>query len=466
MMLRLKNFEKGWIMSANAFANAQKQLELAAKILLAHTKNAQEKQKLTQKLETLKNPNRILDVMLPVTMDDGSIRIFHGFRVQYNNNLGPYKGGIRYHQDVTLDEVKALAFWMTIKCAVAQIPYGGGKGGVIVDPKELSERELERLSRAYARAIADNIGAYKDVPAPDVNTNAAIMEWMTDELRIMNDELRIKVKENELRATFTGKPLNKGGSVGREEATGKGGIYVLKAALSRLSSKFRPKADPPLADKVQSSKLTVAVQGFGNVGFNMAKFLHEQGFKVVAVSDSKGGIYVPEGLNPELTLQCKQKNGPPAGGLVGCYCVGTVCDLKKGKTISNPELLELPVDILVPAALENQITARNAGRIGAKLILEMANGPITPDADAILFKRGIGVIPDVLANSGGVTVSYFEWYQNLKNLHWSKEQVNKKLKKYMDKAFDGVWKTREKYKTDMRTAAFLFALEKIIKKVS
>ena len=215
-----------------------------------------------------------------------------------------------------------------------------------------------------------------------------------------------------------------------------------------------------------NAPLTVAVQGFGNVGFNMAKFLHEQGFKVVAVSDSKGGIYVPEGLNPELTLQCKQKNGPPAGGLVGCYCVGTVCDLKKGKTISNPELLELPVDILVPAALENQITARNAGRIGAKLILEMANGPITPDADAILFKRGIGVIPDVLANSGGVTVSYFEWYQNLKNLHWSKEQVNKKLKKYMDKAFDGVWKTREKYKTDMRTAAFLFALEKIIKKVS
>ncbi|KKS51094.1 MAG: Glutamate dehydrogenase [Candidatus Gottesmanbacteria bacterium GW2011_GWA1_42_26] len=435
MMLRLKNFEKGWIMSANAFANAQKQLELAAKILLAHTKNAQEKQKLTQKLETLKNPNRILDVMLPVTMDDGSIRIFHGFRVQYNNNLGPYKGGIRYHQDVTLDEVKALAFWMTIKCAVAQIPYGGGKGGVIVDPKELSERELERLSRAYARAIADNIGAYKDVPAPDVNTNAAIMEWMTDELRIMNDELRIKVKENELRATFTGKPLNKGGSEGREEATGKGGLFVLLAALVKLGSSGQGLGSSNKNLNARrytlNAPLTVAVQGFGNVGFNMAKFLHEQGFKVVAVSDSKGGIYVPEGLNPELTLQCKQKNGPP-----------------------------------VPAALENQITARNAGRIGAKLILEMANGPITPDADAILFKRGIGVIPDVLANSGGVTVSYFEWYQNLKNLHWSKEQVNKKLKKYMDKAFDGVWKTREKYKTDMRTAAFLFALEKIIKKVS
>ena len=470
MMLRLKNFEKGWIMSANAFANAQKQLELAAKILLAHTKNAQEKQKLTQKLETLKNPNRILDVTLPVTMDDGSTKIFHGFRVQYNNNLGPYKGGIRYHQDVTLDEVKALAFWMTIKCAVAQIPYGGGKGGVIVDPKELSERELERLSRAYARAIADNIGAYKDVPAPDVNTNAAIMEWMTDELRIMNDELRIKVKENELRATFTGKPLNKGGSEGREEATGKGGLFVLLAALVKLGSSGQGLGSSNKNLNARrytlNAPLTVAVQGFGNVGFNMAKFLHEQGFKVVAVSDSKGGIYVPEGLNPELTLQCKQKNGPPAGGLVGCYCVGTVCDLKKGKTISNPELLELPVDILVPAALENQITARNAGRIGAKLILEMANGPITPDADAILFKRGIGVIPDVLANSGGVTVSYFEWYQNLKNLHWSKEQVNKKLKKYMDKAFDGVWKTREKYKTDMRTAAFLFALEKIIKKVS
>lgn len=413
----------------NPFETAMSQLAKAAKIL----KNASPK-----KLAILRQPQRILNVTIPIVMDDGTQKIFQGYRVQHNNARGPYKGGIRYHPNVSMDEVKALAFWMAMKCAVADLPLGGGKGGIIVDPKTLSQKELERLSRGYARAIADCIGPDKDVPAPDVNTNGIIMGWMLDEyLKTVNSKKK-------LRATFTGKAIKDGGSEGREEATGLGGLYVLQSILKKLKL---------------SSKLTVAVQGFGNVGYNIAKFLDNNGFRVVAVSDSKGGIYVPEGINPALTLECKKKNGY----LAGCYCSGSVCDLKKGKYITNDALLELPVDIIVPSALENVLTAQNAGKIKAKVVLEMANGPTTSDADTILYKRGIPVIPDILSNSGGVSVSAFEWEQNLKGQHWTKKQVNDKLKKKMNLAASSVWDASVKYKTDLRTAAFVVALERILK---
>jgi len=398
---------------------------------------------LKQKLEILKEPQRIINVTIPVKMDDGIVRIFQGYRVQHNDARGPYKGGIRFHPQVSMDEVKALAFWMAMKCAVADLPLGGGKGGVIVNPKELSAGELERLSRGYARAIADCIGPDKDVPAPDVNTTGQIMGWMVDEL-IKIRGVKNKRDKEKLSSTFTGKLIKDGGSEGREEATGLGGLFVLQTVLTKLGKK---------------GKLTAAVQGFGNVGFNVAKFLDEVGFKVIAVSDSKGAIFVPGGINPKLTLECKRKNGY----LAGCYCSGSVCDLTKGKQISNEALLELDVDVLVPAALESVITKENATRIKAKVILEMANGPTTPEADTILYKRGISVIPDILANSGGVTVSCFEWEQNLKGQHWTKDQVNKKLKEKMQKETNAVWETSKKLKTDLRTSAFVVATNRILK---
>ena len=417
-------------MTINPFESAMSQLARAA---------AKFSKKDAAKLLTLlSQPQRIVNVTIPVTMDNGHLKIFQGYRVQFNNARGPFKGGIRYHPQVSLDEVKALSFWMAVKCAVADLPLGGGKGGIIVDPKTLSAGELERLSRGYARAIADVIGPDRDVPAPDVNTNGVIMGWMLDEFM-----KAVKGKDKKLRSTFTGKLIKDGGSEGREEATGLGGLYVLQAILKHL--------------KLQG-RLTAAVQGFGNVGYNMAKFLAEAGFTVVAVSDSRGGIYVPEGLSPTLTLQCKKKNGY----LAGCYCSGSVCDLKKGKTITNRELLELPVDILVPAALENVLTRENAPKVKAKVILEMANGPTAPEADTILYKRGIPVVPDVLSNSGGVTVSAFEWEQNLKGAHWTKEAVNRKLKAKMEKEAGNVWLASKKYKTDLRTAAFIVALQRIL----
>ena len=398
-------------------------------------------------LKLLSEPQRIVDVNFPVRMDDRRMRSFRGYRVQYNNWRGPYKGGIRFHPNVDLNEVKALAFWMMIKCAVVDIPFGGGKGGVVVDPKRLSEGELERLSRGYIRAIADVVGPQLDVPAPDVNTNSKIMGWMTDEyVRIQNSKFKIQ-NEKQLRATFTGKSIKDGGSQGREEATGLGGVTVLTTVLSKLNDKFQ----------MTNDKLTVAVQGFGNVGYNVIKFLVEQGFKVVAVSDSRGGIHVPGGINPELTLECKKKNGY----LAGCYCSGSVCDLSKGRPITQDALLELPVDILVPAALENVITKENASKIKAKIILEMANGPTTPEADEILRKKNITVIPDVLANSGGVLVSSFEWEQNMKEERWSKEDVNKKLKNKMEAATEAVWKASQRLKTTFRAAAFSVALERL-----
>lgn len=445
-------------------------------------------------LEIISVPERIFQVFFPVKMDSGEVRIFEGYRVQYSSARGPYKGGIRFHPQVDLEEVKTLAFLMVVKCAVVDLPFGGGKGGVNVDPKTLSKGELERLSRGYIRAIADVIGPYKDVPAPDVNTNAKIMGWMTEAYatEVKSQKLKVKIKDSEILATFTGKPIGMGGSEGREEATGRGGVYVLLATLAKLqrAENRRQKTDSGKTEKTESDlpssvqsavchlssvnrPLTVAVQGFGNVGFNFAKFLHEAGFKVVALSDSKGAIILgryhdlnqwikEEGFNPELVMKCKKEKGTVAG----CFCVGSVCDLRYGKVVSQEELLELPVDILVPAALENVITKDNALQIRAKIILEMANGPVTAEAEEILAKRKIVVIPDILANSGGVTVSYFEWKQNLLNKHWTEDEVNKKLKEKMEKALGEVWDMGEKYGVDLRTAAYILALERIAKSYS
>lgn len=388
-------------------------------------------------LARLMQPDRTITVSLPLRMDNGSVRTFEGYRVQHNNIIGPYKGGLRYHPNVSMDEVRALAFWMSMKCAVVDIPFGGGKGGITVNPKELSENELKQLSQLFITRLATAIGPTIDVPAPDVNTNPTIMSWMVDAYA--------KVVGKKMLAVITGKPLDKGGSQGRTEATGLGGSYVLLAMLQKL--KKNPKG------------MTVAVQGFGNVGYYVASFLEKAGMKVVAVSDSKEGIYVADGLNPTLTLECKQKKGM----LSGCYCVGSVCDLRKGRKITNEQLLELPVDILIPAALENVITGKNAENIKAKIILEMANGPITDDADVILTKKHTVVIPDILANSGGVATSYYEWYQNMHRQKWSKEKVFAKLEKQLIRVTNEVWDVGKKYKTTLRDSAYIVALQRIAK---
>jgi len=446
----------------NPFENALRQLKKAGEILRKNSSN-KEKKEIDELLLRLHYPEKIIQVFFPVKMDNGEIKIFEGYRVQYTSIKGPYKGGIRFHSQVSMDEVKALSFWMGIKCAVSNLPLGGGKGGVIVDPKKLSEGELERLSKEYIKAIFPDIGAYRDIPAPDVNTNPKIMSWMVDEyIKAQNNVKSSKLKMNEMMATFTGKPLDRGGSEGRTEATGRGGVYILQALLLKLNSKFKANKD-----------LTVAVQGFGNVGYFVAKILAESGFKVVAVSDSRGGITTlkkpnfkqheeVEGIDIEKTLKCKKEKGSVAG----CYCLGSICDIKnrdKFKEITNEELLELPVDILIPSALENQITKENANKIKAKIILEMANGPTTPEADELLYKKGIIVIPDVLANSGGVTVSFFEWQQNLHGEHWKEEAVNKKLKAKMEEAVFDLWKISSKYKIDLRMGAFVLALERMLK---
>ncbi len=412
-------------MKTNPFENAMEQLTKAGSFVTDP--------KAKEKIKLLLAPQQILNVALPVVMDDGTTKTFQGYRVQYNNARGPYKGGIRFHPQVSMDEVKALAFWMSMKCAVADLPLGGGKGGIIVDPKELSVGELERLSRAYVGAIAQHIGPDKDVPAPDVNTNGVIMGWMLDEfIKFQSKKGNLTPKDKEkLRATFTGKRMEDGGSEGREEATGLGGLFILQAILEKLALK---------------GKLTAAVQGFGNVGYNVAKFLSEVGITVVAVSDSKGGLYEQKGLNPTEVMEHKKKTG-----LLG-----------PGKAIANSELLELPVDILVPSALESVLTVDNAANIKAKVVLEMANGPTTPEADSILYKKGVIVIPDILANAGGVTVSCFEWEQNLKGEHWTKDEVNSKLKAKMNTAAGDVWDASRAHTTDLRTAGFIVALERIL----
>lgn len=398
-------------------------------------------------LAELEEPDRIITTSLPVRLDNGNVETFTGYRVQHNNVLGPYKGGIRYHPQVSMDEVKALAFWMTVKCAVINVPFGGSKGGITVDPKSLSESELRELSHVFSRKLANAIGPEIDVPAPDVNTNPTIMGWLVEEykkqLKTQNEKLKTPLTDKQLSGVVTGKPVDQGGSLGRTEATGLGGYYALMHVLKKLGK--NPK------------DMTVAVQGFGNVGYYAADFFYKEGMKVVAVSDSKEGIYVKDGLNPDKTLACKKEKGM----LSGCYCVGSVCDVKNGKQITNKDLLELPVDVLVPAALENVITASNAANIKAKIILELANGPITIEADTILKQNNKMVIPDILANSGGVCVSYYEWYQNMHNESWSKEDVFKKLKTQMEAATDDVWKIAKEKNASLRDAAYMTALNRI-----
>ncbi len=398
-------------------------------------------------LADLEEPERIITVSLPIRRDDGIITTFTGYRVQHNNILGPYKGGIRYHPHVSMDEVKALAFWMTIKCAVINVPFGGGKGGITVDPKTLSEAELEQLTKLFTKRLVHAIGPTIDVPAPDVNTNAKIMHWLVEEyekqLKTQNSKLKTPLTKDQIRAVVTGKPVNQGGSLGRNEATGLGGYYALMHILKKL--KKNPK------------DMTVAVQGFGNVGYHIAHFFYNEGMRVIAVSDSKEGIFVEKGLNPEKTLACKKEKGM----LSGCYCIGSVCDMKNGRQISNQELLTLPVDVLVPAALENVITRDNAGKIKAKIILELANGPTTKEADEILEKNNIVVVPDILANAGGVCVSYFEWEQNMKNAKWTQEAVHKKLKQYIENATDDVFSLHKNNNVSLRDAAYMVALKRI-----
>lgn len=393
-------------------------------------------------------PNRIVEVKIPVKMKNGDLKVFKGYRSQHNNKLGPYKGGIRFHQEVSIEEVKTLSLWMTLKCAVADLPYGGGKGGVIVDPKTLTEEELESLSRGYIRAIYDVIGADKDVPAPDVNTNPKIMGWMINEYIKITRERKLKTPENILYATLTGKSDKDHGLAGRTEATGFGGVVILNELVQKMG------LDP----KTQ----TVAIQGFGNVGQYFAQFASDSGFKVVAVSDSKGAITEKndkfKALDIPLVLKCKKDRGIVAG----CYCVGGVCDLSKGRPITNEQLLELPVDILVPAAFEGVINEKNMRKIKAKIIIEMANGPVTPEAHEYLTKKGVVIVPDILANAGGVTGSYIEWKQNIENKKYTKDETLKMIEGIMEIAFDNVWNEAKNLKTNLKEASTVHALKKLL----
>lgn len=386
-------------------------------------------------VERLKFPKQVLQVSIPVRMDDGSLRIFTGYRVRHDDTLGPTKGGIRYHPDVHLSEVKALAFWMTCKCAVAGLPYGGGKGGVIVDPKELSRMELERLTRAFVAQIADFIGPETDVPAPDVYTNAMIMGWMMDEYS--------KIHRFRTPAVITGKPIPLGGSLGRDEATGRGAYLCVKELEHRRG--WTP------------SDIRVAVQGFGNAGQHVARLLQADGYRIVAVSDSRGGIFNPEGFDIPSLMQGKHETRQ----LRAIYCSGSVCEIVEASSISNAELLELDVDLLIPAALENQITKENADRIQAPVIVEVANGPITGEADEVLNRKGTLVVPDILANAGGVTVSYFEWVQNRTGYAWTLDEVRTRLREIMSRQFGVVYDLMEEKRLDMRTAAYCVALNRL-----
>lgn len=386
--------------------------------------------------EKLKRPKLSLSVSIPVRMDDGSLKVFTGYRVQFDDTRGPTKGGIRYHPDVTLDEVTSLSFWMTIKCAVMNLPFGGAKGGVVVHPKDLSRLELERLSRNYIREIADIIGPKRDIPAPDVYTNATIMGWMADEYS--------QIKRQQLPGVITGKPVHLNGSLGRVAATGRGALQVLQEWVQRK--------------KMQPENMTLAVQGFGNAGYHFARLAHDEGFNIVAVSDSKGAIFSEQGLDPVGVMEHKLQHNDLKTMM---YCDGSVCDLHRYKKISNDEILKLDVDVLVLAALENQIHKENADAVKAKLILEIANGPVTSEADAILDLKGIFVLPDVLVNAGGVTVSHFEWVQNRAGLYWEEETVNERLKEKMSQEANAIFDIAEEKKTSLRTAAYLQGVKRI-----
>ncbi len=380
-------------------------------------------------VERLKRPDRVLIVSIPVRMDDGSLKVFVGYRSQHNNALGPYKGGVRYHPNVTLEEVMALSMWMTWKCAVAGLPYGGGKGGVVVDPKKLSRGELERLSRGYFAAIARIIGPDIDIPAPDVYTDPQTMAWFMDEYS--------RLYGYNVFGVVTAKPTIIGGSEGRLTSTSRGLFFVVEEAAKAIGLDLK--------------NATVAIQGYGNVGSFTHKFLEEAGAKVIAVSDSKGAILTSpdKPLKFEEVIRVKRKTG-------------SVINVKGVKKITNEELLELDVDILVPAALENVITEKNAPNIKAKIVAEGANGPTTPEADDILYKNGVLVLPDILANAGGVSVSYLEWVQNRMGYYWTPGEVDAKLKDIMVKAFMNVWNTAQRYNVDMRKAAYVYAINRVV----
>jgi len=402
----------------NPFAIAQQQIDECAKIMKLDP----------AAYELLRVPRRELHVWLPARMDDGRIRVFEGFRVQYNDARGPTKGGIRFHPDETIDTVRALAAWMTWKCAVLDLPLGGAKGGVICDPKKLSKGELERLSRSYIQAIWRLIGPEDDIPAPDVYTDPQVMAWMADEYSLLAGKNKFGV--------VTGKPVILGGSLGRDDATARGGMYALREAAQECGVDLR--------------KATVAVQGYGNAGYHAARLGKSLfGSKVVAVSDTKGGIYREEGLDPEAVRKHKEKTG-------------SVVDFPKSTPVSNAELLELDVDVLCPSALENVITQKNASRVKCKILVELANGPTTPEADAILHKKGVHILPDILCNAGGVTVSYFEMVQNFSMDYWDKREVHQRLDKKMTRAYHAVLFLARKNGLNMRQAAYVVAVKRVV----
>lgn len=383
----------------------------------------------------LKTPQKVVKGKITITLDSGKKKSFEAFRVQHNNARGPFKGGTRFHPKVSEDEMKVLALLMSLKCAAIDIPYGGAKGGVAVDPKTLTEPELERLTRAYMRFIAPFIGPKIDIPGPDVNTNETIMDWMADEYSSCVGKT--------MPAIVTGKSLARGGSEGRHSATAQGAIYLFDLIAKKIGIK---------------KGATIAIQGFGNAGYFMAKFLDDAGYKIIAVSDSHGAAYVPDGADPDATMACKEQKGTVAG----CYCKGSVCDIRFGRRISQEKLLALPVDVLIPAALENAINKTNAASVRAKVVFELANGPTTPEADAILEKRGIIVVPDILTNAGGVTVSYFEWYQNMHREKWNLTKVKKELKRRMTRSFNDIQNFANEKRVTLRRAAYALAVKRVV----
>ena len=410
---------------SNIFLEAQKQF----------TEIAEELGLKPNLIEELKESNFLSKFQIPVLMDNGETKVFTGFRSQHNNILGPYKGGIRFYEKVSEEEIKTLSMLMTWKCSLAGIPFGGGKGGVIINPRNLSEKELEKLSRGYIKKLFPLMGPHKDVPAPDINTNSQIIAWMVDEYS--------KLKGEFSPAAFTGKLLDMNGLEGRTEATGYGGVVILEKLKEILNLK--------------PEKTTIALQGFGSVGFHFAKFAFEKGYRIVALSEYGGGIFLEEGLNPEKAFECRSQKGK----IAGCYCSGSVCDVKEGKIITNEELLEAEVDVLVPAAVENVIRKDNATKIKAKYIIAMANNPITKEAQKILEERNIIVVPDILSNAGGVIASYFEWLQAIEGDLWEKQKTFDRLSEILEKSFDKVWNLSKEKEISLNKAAYLLAVSRI-----
>ena len=403
----------------NPFEIAQKQVKTACDRLNADP----------AVFEILKKPQRVLEVNFPVKLDNGTVENFTGYRSQHNNAVGPYKGGVRFHPNVNMDEVKALSIWMTIKCCVAGIPYGGGKGGITLDPRNYSEAELERIARAYSEAISPLIGEKIDIPAPDVNTNGKIMSWMVDAYE--------NVVKHSAPGVFTGKPVEFGGSLARTEATGYGVNFAAVQALEKLGKDVKG--------------ATYAIQGFGNVGYHTGYYAHKAGAKIVAVSTVDVAIYNENGLDMEAIIKEFQEKGFITN------------EAGYGKEISNAELLALDVDVLAPCALENQLTSENAGKVRAKIVVEGANGPTTPEADVILRQNGVLVVPDILANCGGVVVSYFEWVQNLQGYYWEFDEVQEKETIVLRRAFRDIWNLAQEYDVDLRTASYMMSIRRVEK---